>query len=72
MRLKPSLRDVQQEAPLCYCKRCGCEIYHDGPTVTEDGQRMHMECFEEYINGLLRTSPAIVAEFLGMKYEEDF
>lgn len=70
LKIKDPLRDIQQEAPTCCCKRCGQEIYHDCPIVTEDGDRMHMDCFEEYVNELLRTSPAIVADCLGMRYEE--
>lgn len=72
MRLKPPLRDARREPPTAYCKRCGHEIYHGGPTVTEDGERMHDDCFEEYVKDLLKTSPAILAECLGMRYEEDF
>lgn len=66
---EPAL-EPHDESPTCYCKRCGGEIYHDGPIVTEDGRRMHMDCFEEYVVDLLRTSPSIVAECMGMKYEE--
>lgn len=69
--IKSPARDMQLEPATCYCKRCGQEIYHDGPVVTEDGRRMHMDCFEEYVAELLRTSPAIVAECLGMRYEEE-
>lgn len=69
IKIKDPFRDVQQEKHACNCIRCGQEIYHDGPIVTEDGRRMHMDCFEEYVAELLRTSPAIVAECLGMRYE---
>lgn len=70
LKIKDPLLDSQLEPATCYCKRCGQEIYHDGPVVTEDGRRMHMDCFEEYVTELLRTSPAIVADCLGMRYKE--
>lgn len=72
LKIRDPLRDIQQEKPVCHCKRCGQEIYHDCPVVTEDGGRMHMDCFEEYVEELLKTSPAIVADCLGMRYEEAY
>lgn len=65
----PLLQDVQQSPPCGFCKRCGGEIYHEA-TITEDGGRMHLECFDEYIEELLTTNRALVAECMGMRYEE--
>lgn len=52
------------------CDKCGGEIYQDEPTVFEDGKQMCVDCFRERIEEILKYSPAIVADCLGMRYEE--
>lgn len=54
-----------------YCSKCKGELYQDEPTVYEDGKRMCIDCFRERVEQLLRNSPAIVADCLGMRYEEE-
>lgn len=53
-----------------FCSKCKGELYQYGPTVFEDGKRMCVNCFRDRVEQLLRNSPAIVAECLGMRYEE--
>lgn len=53
-----------------YCSKCKGEIYQDEPTVFEDGKGMCIDCFRARVEGILKDSPAIVAECLGMRYEE--
>lgn len=53
-----------------YCNKCGGEIYLDEITVYDDGKRMCYCCFLERVGEILKDSPAIVAECLGMRYEE--
>lgn len=53
-----------------YCSKCGGEIYQDEPTVCEDGKRMCVDCFRSRVEEILKDNPAIVAECLGMRYEE--
>lgn len=53
-----------------HCDKCGGEIFQDEPTVIEDGERMCVDCFRERVEKILKDSPAIVAECLGMKFEE--
>lgn len=53
-----------------YCSKCKGEIYQYEPTVFEDGKRMCIDCYHRKVEDLLRTSPAIVAECLGMRFEE--
>lgn len=53
-----------------HCKKCGGEISQGEPTVFEDGKRMCVDCFRERVEEILKDSPAIVAECLGMRYEE--
>lgn len=52
------------------CDKCGGEIYQCEPTICEDGKRMCIDCFRERVETILRDSPAIVADCLGMRYEE--
>lgn len=54
-----------------YCSKCKGELYQDEPTVYEDGKRMCVDCFRERVEQLLRNSPAIVADCLGMRYKEE-
>lgn len=53
-----------------YCSKCKGELYQDEPAVCEDGKRMCVDCFQYRVEQLLRNSPAIVADCLGMRYEE--
>lgn len=53
-----------------YCSKCKGEIYQDEPMVYEDGKRMCVDCFRNRVQELLGDSPAIVADCLGMRYEE--
>lgn len=53
-----------------YCAKCRGELYQGEQAVSEDGERMCMNCFENHVQELLQTSPALVAECLGMRYEE--
>lgn len=55
-----------------YCCKCGGEIYYGEPTVLEDGTRMCVDCFQDYVKEILRDSPDIMADYLGMKYEEAY
>lgn len=55
---------------LGLCAKCGGELYQGEHTVLEDGKRMCLDCFARRVNSLLRISPAIVADCLGMRYEE--
>lgn len=68
--LEPSL-DEPEPVIVGYCSKCKTEIYKDEPTVYEDGKRMCMGCFRERVEGILRYSPAIMADCLGMRYEEE-
>lgn len=52
-----------------YCSKCKGEIYQDEPTVYEDGKRMCVDCFRSRVEKILKDSPAIVADYLGMRYE---
>lgn len=52
------------------CSKCKGELYQYDPTVFEDGKRMCVNCFRDRVEQLLRNSPAIVADCLGMRYEE--
>lgn len=53
-----------------YCSKCKGEIYQDEPTIIEDGKRMCVDCFQSRVEGILKDSPAILADCLGMRYEE--
>lgn len=53
-----------------YCYKCKCEIYQDEPTAFEDGRRMCVDCFRARVEEILKDSPAVVADCLGMRYEE--
>lgn len=53
-----------------HCDKCGGEIYQDEPTVYEGGKRMCVDCFRERVKEILKDSPVIVAECLGMRYKE--
>lgn len=53
-----------------YCFRCKGEIYQGEPTIIEDGKRMCVDCFRANVESILRCSPAILAECMGMRYEE--
>lgn len=66
---EPSL-DEPEPVIVGYCSKCKAEIYKDEPTVYEDGKRMCVDCFRERVEEILRYSPAIVADCLGMRYEE--
>lgn len=66
---EPSL-DPPDPCIIGYCNKCGSEIYQDEPTVCEDGKRMCVDCFRARVEEILKDSPAIVAECLGMRYEE--
>lgn len=66
---EPSL-DPPDPIIVCYCSKCKSEIYQGEPTAFEDGKRMCKDCYERRVKELLRNSPAIVAECLGMRYEE--
>lgn len=52
------------------CDKCGGEIYQDEPTVDEDGKQMCVDCFHARVEELLKDSPAIVADCLGMRFKE--
>lgn len=53
-----------------HCDKCGGEIYQYEPTVYEDGKRMCVDCFRARVGEILKDSPAIVADCLGMRYKE--
>lgn len=53
-----------------YCDKCDGEIYQDEPSVYEDGERMCVNCFRGRVYELLEGSPDVVADCLGMRYEE--
>ena len=55
---------------VCRCDKCKGDIYQDEPTVFEDGNRMCVDCFRERVEEILKDSPAIVAECLGMEYKD--
>lgn len=65
-----AVRDPQDASPAWYCSKCGAEQYETDPIILEDGRRMCANCFQDRVKELLRVSPAIVADCLGMRYEE--
>lgn len=72
--VKCPLRDVQDEAPVCFCSKCRQEIY-PGETiyrrVTDDlsGDHMCPDCFRAWVESFLDTSPQLVAHALGVDTE---
>lgn len=38
------LRDVQLDAPVTYCPRCGGEVYQYTEVAALDGGLVHMDC----------------------------
>lgn len=62
--------DESEPVIVGYCSKCKGELYQGEPTVYEDGKTMCVGCFRERVEEILRYSPAIVADCLGMRYEE--
>ena len=54
-----------------YCSKCKGELYQYEPTVYEDGKQMCVDCFRAPVEELLKDSPSLVADCLGMRYEEE-
>lgn len=53
------LADVQKDAPLAYCPRCGGEIYRYDPVGDVGGSLVHEDCMEFEEQELYATAPAI-------------
>lgn len=66
---EPSL-EPPDSVIIGHCDKCSGEIYQDDPTVYEDGKQLCVDCFRARVEELLKDSPDIVADCLGMRYEE--
>ena len=58
MKIKPALRDEQQEPPAAWCDRCRQEVYRGEARYRWENQWLCPECFREAID---RTSLAQLA-----------
>ena len=47
MKIKPALRDEQQEPPAAWCDKCRQEVYHGETRYRWEVQWLCPECFRE-------------------------
>lgn len=66
--LKLPLRDSQEETPVCYCDRCGGEVYREEMLFEWDGKRICTDCFKEKVRLWLELSPQQVARALDFPF----
>ena len=64
------LRDIQQDSPACYCKRCGGEVYSGETLYTWEDKRICSDCFEAAVTAWLKEAPGEVAMALDIETEE--
>lgn len=62
--LQNPLRDVQQEAPVCHCRRCQGEVYRGETLYTWDGAEICQDCFQSIITDWVDKNPREVADTL--------
>ena len=68
IKLRPPLRDVQEDRPVCLCQSCGGEVYA-GETLFEwSGKRVCVDCFKRNVSLWLELSPEQVANALGFDF----
>ena len=64
--LKPALRDEQDAKVVCWCRRCGGEVYEEETLYVWDGKRVCPDCFKECVKDWLDKSSNEVADALGI------
>lgn len=60
------LRDRQRDEPRLICPECQAELFSGCKTYHIHGRPVCAECFEDWVRDLLVTSPAILADRLGV------
>lgn len=65
-RMRSPLRDAQTENPATHCQRCGGEVYPGETVYKWEDEWICFDCLSSKINRLLRDSPVLLAEELGV------
>lgn len=64
--LSYGVRDRQEEVPAALCRRCGGEVYRGELLYYWEGRPICPDCFRLAVQRLLDTSPALLAQDLGV------
>lgn len=59
--LMPALRDTQQDDVVCWCCRCGGEVYADETMYVWEGKRICSDCFRGVVKSRVEMAPTEVA-----------
>ncbi len=62
--IKPPLRDSQQGSVVCWCRRCGGEVYEDETLYIWEGKRICVDCFKSVVTAWVEEAPGEVAAIL--------
>ena len=68
--LRDPIRDMQQDEPVCYCKRCGGEVYSGETVFTWQDKEICPDCFKSMVTAWLGETPNEVAAALDIEMEE--
>lgn len=60
------LRDAQSEAPAAFCEDCQGEVYSGEHLYLWESKRICSDCLARKVNRMLRESPVLLAEELGV------
>ena len=63
-------RDIQQDTPACYCKRCKGEVYSGETVYAWEGKQICSDCFKAVVTAWLKEAPREVAAALEIETEE--
>lgn len=62
--LQPALRDSQQDRVVCWCRRCGGEVYENETLYIWEDKRICVDCFRSVVSAWLAEAPREVASAL--------
>ena len=71
MKIRPALRDAQQEEPVMHCQGRGCEIWRDEPIFAWEGKRLCLDCFKDVVESLLEDDPVMLANMMQVDVERE-
>lgn len=68
--MRDPMRDIQQDEPACYCKRCGGEVFSGETVFTWQDKKVCSDCFKAVVTAWLEEAPNEVAVALDIEMEE--